>query len=309
MSEDQLHINVVGGSAGAGELKKIAGGYRAIGSEATKAAHAAEKVHSAGHGAGHDAARSRTFSRAFLGGRGGAGGALGHIGHLGVAGGSAYIALEAATQVVEILKRHTEEALENIKFQREITRDIADIQVKRDQAALAAAQGMDTFDKGREEHQHSALGHVLKQAEIFERIKDAESKATRAGDAGAALSSEKSAYANPALTEVMKKLKPKQDELDDLSFQAKNESRFGQFMANFESLVHLQFSKVGHSSAQEQYSDKAAQFNEQSGEAIDKAMESDKARRDQVDAAMKLNGAATALSDAISRVQSSMPSH
>jgi hypothetical protein len=303
MSDDALHINVVGGSQAEGELKKVAGGYRAIGKAAEQAAHSADKV----HGGGHERKRAQTFSRAFLGGRGGAGGALGHLGHLGVAGGAAYVAMEGAVQLAEILKRSSEEALENLKFQREITRDIAEISTKRNEMALRAAEGMSTFDKGREAHEHSALGVVLAQAEAFERMKMAEEKATRAGDASAALGAEKSAYANPALNAVMKKLQPKKDELDDLGFEAQHESKIGRFMANFEALTHLEFSKVGHAGAQEKYADAAVKFNEQSGEAIDKAMESDKARRETVEAAMKLNEAAGALHGAVTRTQSAIP--
>lgn len=44
MSDDALHINVVGGSKAEGELKKVAGGYRAIGKAADQAAHSAEKI-------------------------------------------------------------------------------------------------------------------------------------------------------------------------------------------------------------------------------------------------------------------------
>ena len=304
MSDDALHINVVGGSQAEGELKKVAGGYRAIGKAADQAAHSADKVHCS-----HDKARAKTFSKAFLGGRGGAGGAIGHIGHLGVAGGAAYLAMEGAVQLAEVLKRGTEEALENIKFQREVTRDIAAIETKRGELALAAARGMSTFDKGREEHEHSALGDVLKQVEAFERMKQAEEKATRAGDAAGALSAEKSAYANPALTAVMKKLQPKKDEVDDLGYEAQHESKIGRFMANLEAITHLEFAKIGHASAEDRYADASVKYTEQSGEAIDKAMESDKARRETVEAAMKLNEAAGALHGAVTRTQSSIPSN
>lgn len=304
MSDDALHINVVGGSQAEGELKKVAGGYRAIGKAADQAAHSADKVHGS-----HDKARAKTFSKAFLGGRGGAGGAIGHIGHLGVAGGAAYLAMEGAVQLAEVLKRGTEEALENIKFQREVTRDIAAIETKRGELALAAARGMSTFDKGREEHEHSALGDVLKQVEAFERMKQAEEKATRAGDAAGALSAEKSAYANPALTAVMKKLQPKKDEVDDLGYEAQHESKIGRFMANLEAITHLEFAKIGHASAEDRYADASVKYTEQSGEAIDKAMESDKARRETVEAAMKLNEAAGALHGAVTRTQSSIPSN
>lgn len=305
MSDDALHINVVGGSQAEGELKKVAGGYRAIGKAADQAAHSADKV----HGGSHDKARARTFSKAFLGGRGGAGGALGHIGHLGVAGGAAYLAMEGAKQFAEIIERSSKEALENIKFQREVVRDINEISTKRNEMALRAAEGMSTFDKGREEHEHSALGDVLKQVEAFERMRDAEAKATRAGDASGALSAEKSEHANPALTAVMKKLQPKKDELDDLAFEAQHESKIGRFMANFEAITTLQFSKVGHAGAQEKYTDAVGKYQEQSSEAIDKAMESDKARRETVEAAIKLNEAANALHGAVTRTQSAVPSN
>lgn len=305
MSDDALHIHIVGAGQAEGELKKVAGGYRAIGKAADQAAHSADKVHGGG---AHERKRSQAFSRAFLGGRGGAGGALGHIGHLGVAGGAAYVAMEGAVQLAEVLKRGTEEALDNIKFQREITRDIAAIETKRGELALAAARGMSTFDKGREEHEHSALGSVLKQVEAFERMKQAEEKATRAGDAAGALSAEKSAYANPALTSVMEKLKPKKDEVDDLGFEAQHESKIGRFMANLEAITHLEFAKIGHASAEDRYADASGKYQEQSSEAINKAMESDKARRETIEAAMKLNGAATALHSAATRTQAGIPS-
>lgn len=306
MSDDALHINVVGGSQAEGELKKVAGGYRAIGKAADQAAHSADKVHGGGS---HERKRAQTFSKAFLGGRGGAGGALGHMAHLGVAGGAAYIAMEGAVQLAEVLKRGTEEALENIKFQREITRDIAEIQTKRGEMALRAAEGMSTFDKGREEHEHSALGDVLKQVEAFERMKSAEEKATRAGDASGALSAEKSEYANPALTAVMKKLQPKKDEVDDLGYEAQHESKIGRFMANLEAITHLEFAKIGHASAEDRYADASVKYQEQSSEAIDKAMAEDKARRATIDAAVTLNGAATALHGAVTRTQSAIPSN
>lgn len=306
MSDDAIHINVVGGSQAEGELKKVAGGYRAIGHAAEQAAHSADKVHGGGS---HERKRAQTFSKAFLGGRSGAGGAVGHMAHLGVAGGAAYLAMEGAVQLAEVLKRGTEEALDNIKFQREITRDISAIETKRGDMALAAARGMTTFDKGREEHEHTALGSVLAQVEAFERMKQAEEKATRAGDASGALSAEKSAYASPALTAVMAKLKPKKDELDDIGYEAQHESKIGRFMANLEAITHLEFSKIGHASAEDRYADASTKYQEQSSEAVDKAMESDKARRETVEAAMKLNEAAGALHGAVTRTQSSIPSN
>lgn len=307
MSDDALHINVVGGSQAEGELKKVAGGYRAIGKAADQAAHSAGNVHGGG---GHDGGeRARTFSKAFLGGRGGIGGSIGHIGHLGGAAAVAYVAMEAATQLSEVLKRGTEEALENLKYQREVTRDIAEISTKRDEMALRAAEGMDTFDKGREEHQNSYLGKVLQQIEAFERMKQIEEMATRASDASGALSAEKSAYFNPALTAVTKKFQPQKDALDDLAYESKHESKFTQVLDYFDAIRKGDFKNLGNITADDKYKHAAEKFQEQSSDAISKAMAEDKARRETIDAAVKLNGAATALQSAVTRTQSAIPSN
>jgi len=304
MSDDTLHINVVGGSQAEGELKKVAGGYRAIGKAADQAAHSAGKVHGGG---GHERQQTQAFSKAFLGGRGGLGGSMSHMKHLGAAGAVAYVGMEAARQAAEMMHHATEDALENIKFQRDIAREIASIDIKRGEMALAAARNMDTFDKGREEHENSALGLVIKQAEVFERMKQTEEKATRARDASGALSAEKSAYANPALTAVMEKLKPMQDDISDKKYEADHESKFERFLLNFTAVIHGEFSDIGNKSAEARYNKAQIKYTDQSSEAIDKAMAEDKARRLNIDAAEKLSLAATGLHAAVTRSTSSLP--
>lgn len=303
---DNMEVAVLGADKAVGETKKIAGGYRAIGHAADQAAHSADKVHGA-HGG---AARARTFSRAFLGGRGGAGGALGHMGHLGLGGGAAYVAMEVMTKMAESGEKKMELVIEDMKFQRTLATEIAEIENRRNTEALSAARSMSIYEQGRADATDQGLSKTIKQTHEFDKMKKSEELATRGDDASSALSKEKIAYRNPALMQAMADLKPDRDALVGLKYKADNQDGIGKFMASFKAIVTLNDPR--HATDASIYNDKLKEYNSTSSEAIDVAREADIRRQEQISEAMKNSAeaqrdSANMFRDNISRSQSGLP--
>ena len=285
MSDDALHIHIVGAGQAEGELKKVAGGYRAIGKAADQAAHSADKVHGGG---AHERTRNATISKSFLGGRGGVGGSIGHMMHLGAAGAVAYAAMEAINVAAEIGQRHLEKGAEQLKFQSELSRTILEIEERRNMAALTAVRSMSTFDKGREEHEGTALGVLIKQIEAYDKINDLKDKATRAHDASQAFSQEKAEKSSPAAMAAYKKLESLRDELTVLDYKQKHETTAMRLAENFSMVISpSKWSEWGETTWREKARAKQAEYQETATNAFQQGNKSDNARQAEISEAME----------------------